>query len=378
MTIEIRQHAPGAKLKDFLSVVETIYDGDPNFVRPLDMDMNDRLSRKKNPFFEHGDAAFFTAHQNGRCVGRVSASIDKLHLEKFKDGAGFFGFFDTTDDQRVADELLSAAAGWLKERGSTSMRGPLSLNINEELGCLIEGFDTPPMPYMPHHRPYQARLIEGAGLVKRKDFYAWRYVPDQLAQRVAKAHAEILAMPNVTMRQLDLKNLESDVRIVMAIHQDAWADNWGAVPFTEPELKKMAADFRLILEPKLTVIVHIDGRPAAFALALPNYNECIGDLHGKLLPLGVFKLLYRLKVRGPRSARLALLGIEKEFRTQRKYAALSAFLYAQMHIAGKKLGVEWGELSWTVEDNGPVNAGIRRMGGKIYKRYRVYERALST
>ena len=376
MTIEIRQQAPGANLKDFLGVVETIYDGDPNFIRPLDMDMNDRLSRK-NPFFEHGDARYFTAHRNGRCVGRISASIDRLHLEKFRDGAGFFGFFDTTEDQSVADSLLSAAAGWLKARGSNSMRGPLSLNINEELGCLIEGFDTPPMPYMPHHRPYQARLIESAGLVKQKDFYAWRYVPGQLAERVAKAHAEILALPNVRVRQLDLKNLESDIRIIMAIHQDAWADNWGAVPFTEPELKKMAADFRLILEPELTVIVHIDGHPAAFALALPNYNECIGDLHGKLLPFGLFKLLYRLKVRGPRSARLALLGIEKEFRTQRKYAALSAFLYAQMHISGKKLGVEWGELSWTVEDNGPVNAGIRRMGGKIYKRYRVYERALN-
>jgi hypothetical protein len=376
MTIEIRQHAPGSKLKDFLSVVDTIYRDDRAFVRPLDMDMGDRLSLK-NPFFEHGEAMLFTAYQNGQCVGRISASIDRLHLDKYKDGAGFFGFFDTIEDQAVANQLLEAAATWLRQRGSTTMRGPLSLSINEELGCLIQGFETPPMPYMPHHRPYQSKLIEGAGLVKQKDFYAWRYVPDQLAKRVEKAHAEIAAMPNVTARPIDLKNLKRDIGIVMAIHEDAWAENWGAVGFTAAELKKMAADFRLIMQPELTVLVEIDGRPAAFALALPNVNEMIGDLHGKLFPFGLIKLIYRLKVRGARSARLALLGVEKEFRTQRKYAGLSAFLYAQMHIAGKKLGIEWGELSWTVEDNGAVNAGIRRMGAQIYKRYRVYERALT-
>jgi hypothetical protein len=276
----------------------------------------------------------------------------------------------------VANALLDAAGAWLKQRASKTMRGPLSLSINEELGCLIQGFDTPPMPYMPHHRPYQGGLIEGAGLAKQKDFYAWRYVPDELSKRVAKAHEEVAAMPNIVARPIDMKNLERDIRIIMAIHEDAWADNWGAVRFTEAELKKMAADFRLILEPQLTVVVEIEGRPAAFALALPNYNEMIGDLHGKLFPFGLLKLIYRLKVRGARSARLALLGIEKEFRTQRKYAGLSAFLYAQMHISGKKLGIQWGELSWTVEDNGPMNAGIRRMGAQIYKRYRVYERAL--
>ncbi len=375
MAIEIRSTQPGGKLGDFFDVVDTVYADDPCFVRPLDFDMRQRLG-PKNPFFGHGEALLFTAYADGRAVGRASASIDNLSLDKFNDDTGFFGFFDTIDDQAVATGLLDAACDWLRRRGMKRVVGPLSLSINEELGTLVEGFDTPPMLYMSHSRPYQGQLIEGAGFAKCKDFFAWRYRIGDLPRRALRGHEQIAALPEVKSRQLDPSHVERDVRLVLDIFEDAWSDNWGAVPFTGAELEKMADDFKMILVPELTCLVTIDGEPAAFSIALPNLNELIADLHGKLLPLGFIKLLWRLKVRGARSARLALLGVRKKYRHVRKYAGLSAFMYVEMHRGAKQKGVEWGELSWTLEDNGAVNAGIRMMGGEVYKRYRVYEKAL--
>jgi hypothetical protein len=174
-----------------------------------------------------------------------------------------------------------------------------------------------------------------------------------------------------------MKNLDADLRVIMDVFNDAGSDNWNFVPFTERELQKMAADLKLIAIPELSYITEVDGEPAAVALALPNLNELIRDMKGKLLPLNLPKLLWRLKVVGPRTARLAILGIRKKHRAQRKYAALSVYLYAKMNAAGKRLGIEWGELSWTLEDNGPVNVAIKMMGGKVYKTYRVYEKSLT-
>jgi len=375
MAIDIRKIPIGGRVDGFLDLVDYVYRGDPCYVRPLDLDMKQRLA-KKHPFFEHGEGILFTAHRNGWCVGRASAQIDREHLARHEDDAGFFGFFDTIDDDEVAKGLLDAAAAWLKERGMKRMRGPFSFSINEEVGCLVEGFDTPPMIMMPHHRPYQGELIERAGLPKLKDFYAWRYTVGAVPPRAQKAHDDIAALPEVKSRHIDLKELDRDVRIVMEIFNDAWQDNWGFVPFTEHELDKLAADLRMIAMPGLTYITEVDGEPAAVAVALPNINEVIKDLHGSLFPTGLPKLLWRLKVVGPKTARLIILGIKKKFRNQRKYAGLSIYLYTKMNHVGKDLGFEWGELSFTDEANGPVNVGIKFIGGKIYKRYRVYERDL--
>ena len=375
MAIEIRETSLGGDLRDFLNVVDYIYRSDKNYVRPLDFELKQRLSRK-NPFFKHAEGTTFTAYKNGWCVGRITAQVDRQHLELHKDGAGFFGFIDTVDDQQVVEELLNSAGAWLKGRGVNKMRGPMSLNTNEEIGCLIEGFDTPPMVMMPHHLPYQAELIEKAGLEKVKDLYAWRYEVGDLPRRAQKAYDTIAGLPEVKARHFDLKKLKSEVRIVMDIFNDAWHDNWGYVPLTEDELAKLAEDFRLLLVPELTYLVEIDGEPAGFAVAIPNLNELIQDLEGKLFPLGFAKLVWRLKVSGANTARLALLGIRSKYRNVRKYAGLSTFLYVLMNQAAASLGVKWGELSYTLEDNGPVNAGIKFMGGKIYKKYRLFERSL--
>jgi hypothetical protein len=373
--LELKRFAIGSKVPDFLNVVDYIYQGDRNYVRPLDMDMKDRVSLK-NPFFEHGEGVIFLAYRNGFCVGRITAQINRQHLERYHDDVGFFGFFDTIDDEDVAKLLLDAAGNWLRERGMKKIRGPFSLSINEEMGCLIEGFDTPPMLLMPHHREYQGPLTEKCGFEKLKDVYAWRYTVKNLPPRAQRAHDEIAALPEVKTRHLDPRKLDSEVRLVMDIFNDAWLENWASLPYTERELSKLASDLKLILIPELTYLAEIDGEPAAFAIAMPNINELIKDMKGKLGPIELAKLLWRLKVEGPKTARLALLGIRKKFRGQRKYAGLSTYLYAKLNQSGERLGIEWGELSWTLEDNGPVNVGIKFMGGKIYKKYRIFEKSI--
>jgi hypothetical protein len=375
--VDIRQIPMGSSIDDFLNVVDYIYRGDANYVRPLDMELKDRLSPKKNPFFEHGEGAIFCAYRNGWCVGRVTAQIDHTHLDKYGDQTGFFGFLDTVDDEEVARELLARAESWLRGKGMKNARGPFSLNINEETGCLVEGFDTPPYVMMPHHLPHQGGLIEKAGYKKVKDFFAWKYTVGDPNARVKRAHADIKGMPEVTSRTISLKNLDKDVELFVDIFKDAWSDNWGSLPFTRREVDKMAADFRLLLMPEITRLVSIDGEPAAVALAVPNLNEMVQDLGGKLIPYGLPKLVWRLKVLGPSSARLIFLGIRKKWRNVRRYAGLSAFLYAEMNEGGRKLGIREGELGWTLEDNGRVNAGIQLMGAKLYKTYRVYEKPLT-
>jgi hypothetical protein len=378
MAIEIRELRGGDKktLRDFLNVVDDVYRACPAYVRPLDFDVSDRLDHKKNPYFEHADGSAWVAYKDGRPAGRISAQIDQEHLKRYHDDAGMFGFFETIDDPEVARALLAEAEAWLKAHGSKRMRGPLSLSTNEETGCLVEGFDSPPSVMMPYNTPYQGGLIERSGFAKLKDFYSWGYTVGDVPPRAQRAHDEIAALPEVTTRNANPKKLLDDVRILIDIYNDAWSDNWGFVPMTENELLKMAKDTSLILMPEITKITFIDGEPAAVAFGLPNINELIKDLHGQLFPFGVLKMLWRLRVKGPRTGRLVILGIRKKWRHVRRYGGLSAYLYVEMNHAAHLLGMESGELGWTLEDNAAINAGIRLMGGKITKKYRVYEKAL--
>jgi hypothetical protein len=374
MSVDVREVRLGGNLKPFLDVVDDIYRGDPNYIRPLDMMVKDRL-HPRSPFFQHAEGTIFLAYKGDRCVGRITAHIDHEHLARHKDQTGFFGFFDTIDDQAVADALLNRASQWLKDRGMKRIRGPLSLGLNDEVGCLVDGFDYPPMIMMPHHLPYQSGLIESNNHFERiRTMYAWKYEVGPLKRRVQEAHDELSKLPEVTSRPVDMNNIEYDTRIVMNLYNDAWSENWGHVPMTQAELRALAKDFKLLLRPELTQIAFINGTPAAVAIAAPNLNETLVGLNGKLFPTGALKLLYRLKIRKTDTARLIILGIAKRFRSQRKYAALSLYLYAKLNQGGQQLGIKWGELSYTDEANGPVNTAIKMMGGTIYKRYNVYER----
>ena len=376
MALEIREHRPGKDLDAFVEAGHIVFRGDPAWVPPLEMDIRDRLTPGKNPFFEHGEAALFTAWRDGKLVGRCSASIDHEHLRLHKDQTGFFGFFDTVDDHGAATALVAHAKRWLAARGMKRIRGPISLNINEEVGVLIEGFEHPPFLMMAHSRPYQSALLEKAGLAKCKDLFAWRFYAGELPPRALRAWEQVKAMPEVRIRSVNKADMANELAIIMEIFNDAWSENWGFVPATPNEVKKAAADMKLILDEELAFIAEIDGRPMGMCICLPNVNEVIADLGGKLFPLGLLKMLWRVKVKGPKTARLMLLGLRSELRGVKKYGALSTAMYAEIAKRGTAKGYKWGELSWTLEDNHPVNLGIRAMGAQVYKKYRVYEGAL--
>ncbi len=377
MTLTVTPVRTKRDLDAFVRLPLRLHAGDPCFVAPLEFDVRGRLDKRKNPFFEHGDGDLFLARDGDEVVGRVTAQIDRSHVEAHGEKVGYFGFLDGPDRPDVARALLEAAEAWNRERGMEAIRGPFSLNIWEEIGLLVDGFDTPPMIMMPHGPRYAPALVEAAGYVKAKDFYAWRYeVGKDVTKRARKAAEEARALPELKVRTIDMKRFDSEIRVVMDIFNDAWSQNYGFVPLTEAELVKTAKDLKDIVDPEICIMCEIDGEPAAFAVAVPNINEVIGDLGGRLFPFGIFKLLWRLKVRRTKTARLMLLGIRRKYRSTKRYGGLSFLLYAEMNDRGVKRGYKWGELSWTVEDNHPVNLGIKAMGGKIYKTYRVYEKKL--
>lgn len=377
MTVEVREHALGADLDAFLAAGREVFRGDSAYISPLDKEIRERLTPGINPFFEHGEAAVFTAARDGRVVGRCTASIDREHLRIHQDDAGFFGFFDTIDDEEVARALLAAAEAWLRARGIKRMRGPMSLCINEECGLLVEGFEHPPVLMTGHSRPYQAALAEKAGLVRTKDLLAWRYEVGDVPPRAQRAWESVGAMPEVKFRSFRRSKLREDLGAMTEIFNDAWSHNWGFVPATPAEMEKAANDIAMILDEEIAFFADIDGRPMGICVALPNLNEAISDLDGRLFPFGVFKLLWRTKVSGLRSARLITLGIRRELRGSKRYGALSTAMYAELARRGRARGYQWAELSWTLEDNAPVNLGIRAMGGQAYKRYRIYERSIA-
>lgn len=367
-----------SQLKQFIRFPWQVYKNDPDWVPPLLAEEKKKFDFRKNPFFEHAEAQYFLAVDQGQVLGRICAHIDHLHNQTHNEKTGFFGFFESGDDAEIGGALLSAASQWLKERGMEKIRGPLSFSLNEEAGCLVNGFGGSPFVLLGHNPQYYPSLYEQWGLEKVKDLYCWRYdsarpVPEAAAQ-ISEAIAQ---QPGVKVREISIKNIESDLRILIDIFNEAWQKNWGFVPLTESEIKKAAEDFKLILEPKLALIAEVHGKPAAIALAIPNLNEAIKDLNGRLFPTGLFKLLYRIKTKKIKSARLVLLGIKKEYRND-ILSGLSVLLYTEMHRRSQELKHWGGELSWTLEDNAKINNGISLMGGEHYKTYRIYEKKLAS
>jgi hypothetical protein len=378
MTIEVRRTEPGGDTRDFIRAGCEVFRGDPAWVRPLDFVLKEKLDPKKDPFHRHAAVALFTAYKDGKLVGRTSATVDKAWLDTWKDDTGHFGFFDTIDDADVARALLDAAESWLRERGMKRVNGPMSLSATQEIGVLVEGFEHPPVIDMAHSRPWQARLAEAAGYVKEKDLWAWRYdAATGFNERTRKAWETIHALPEVRLRSVNIKKLREELAIIMEIYNETWAGKWGWVPISAAEIDKMASDMSLVLDPDIAFIAEVDGKPGGMCITIPDLNEVVADLGGSLFPFGWAKLLWRTKVRRPKGARLILLGIREALRKNvKRYGPLSAAMYVEVAKRGLGKGYTWGELSWTREDDAPINLGIRSMGAKVYKKYRVFEKNL--
>ncbi|HEU4760009.1 MAG TPA: hypothetical protein VFT91_08525, partial [Dehalococcoidia bacterium] len=347
-------------LDAFIRLPWRLYRGDHNWVPPLLRLQRELFSPQHDPFYQHADVQLFLARRDGQVVGRVSAQVDHEHNRYHGERTGFFGFFECEDDPTVAAALFGTAESWLLERGMDRVRGPLSFSINGEVGLLVQGFDSPPMMLMPYSKPYYQRLIEASGYAKAQDLFAWRYDWTYIPVRAQRIVQQLRRSPEVKLRVADLRRLDQEVHTILDIYNDAWSDNWGFVPATEAEAKKMADDIRLIVDPEIVPFVEVDGRPAGVALALPNLNEAIRDLDGRLFPLGLLKLLWRLKVRRLKTGRLLLLGIKKEFRT-RRYAGLAYLLCDEIHRRGKARGYDWAEFSWTLESNVLINRMIEHI-----------------
>ena len=362
----------------FLEMPKALYADDPNWVAPLLFERLHHLDPRKNPFFDHAEAAFWVACRDGRPVGRISAQVDQAHLKLHDAATGHFGFLEAEDAPDVFHVLLATAEAWLRDRNLSRAVGPFTLSINDESGLLVEGFETPPYLMMGHARPYYAGRLEQQGYTKAKDLIAYAYdlsaePPATIRAFVDKAKAE----HNLRFRPMDMSRYAAELAMIVDIFNDAWAGNWGFLPFSEPEMRYLAKNLKPLVRADDIAIAEIDGEPVAMAVSLPNVNEAIHDLGGRLLPFGWAKLLWRLKVRGTKSARLALMGVRRPHQGTPLTAALMLGMIDRIRVSHLARGTERGELSWILEDNRPTRRLIEKFGGRAYKTYRIYEKNLT-
>lgn len=360
----------------FVRVPQGILSHDGNWVPPLLLERRMHLS-KANPYFKHARWRSWIAYRNGMAVGRISAQIDQLHLERYHDATGFFGMFDTENDPNTARTLLETAESWLREQGMRRVRGPFSLSINDETGLLVDGFETPPMIMMGHAPPYYARHLAACGYDKAVDVLAYLVDTDFKPPR-AMLRLAGRAGGDVRIRPMRRKRLDEDLPILRDIFNDAWSENWGFVPFTEEEFADLGKNMKFLVDDDFIQIAEVDGRPAAFIAMLPNINAAIRDLKGRLLPFGWLKLLWRLKVRYPKTARVPLMGVRRAFHHTPLGPALAFRVIAALRDPAKRRGIEQVELSWILEHNDGMRHIIESLGGRVYKRYRVFEKSLAT
>jgi len=359
----------------FIRLPWSIYADDPEWIPPLILERKEHLS-PRNPYFEHARYQSWIAYRDGNPVGRISAQIDQLHLDRCSEKEGFFGMIEAEDNAETFSALFQTAEAWLRDHGMRRVLGPYNLSINQESGLLVDGFDTPPCLMMGHARPYYRTRIEENGYQKAKDLLA--YIIDADFDHSAALQAIVKrAKKRVTVRSLRKSNYYEDMKIIEDIFNDAWAENWGFIPYTEAEFKHLAKDFKLILDLELIKIAEVDGTPAAFMVTVPNINEAIRDLNGRLLPFGWIKLLWRLKVRYPQTARIPFMGVRKQYQGSLLGAALAFKVIIDGQPYGIKRGIKKVEMSWILEDNKGTRDIIESLGGVVYKRYRIYSKDLT-
>ena len=344
---------------------------DPHWVPPLRLAERQRLSPKRNPFFAHAAVELFLASRNGRIVGRIAAIDDRLHNEIHGDNVGAFGFFEAGDAE-PARALLRHVEDWARQRGRAYLRGPLNPSLNESAGLLVEGFDTDPMLLMPHNPPEYAGYIESAGYRKVKDLFAWLYdIDGEVPPVIAKLAQRVRERARVTVRPLKLSEFTREVDRMRAIYCGAWQHNWGFVPPTEEEFRRLARELKPIFDPRCAVCAEVDGEMVACAIAIPDVNQALKGTNGRLFPLGLARLL--LRKRYITQARLLLLGVDRAYRGLGLYPLMLYELHRQ-HLLGSPY--RRAEFSWVLEDNRDINQPAEMAGARRYKTYRIYQKAL--
>jgi GNAT superfamily N-acetyltransferase len=373
MAVEIRPVRSRHDLMRFIKLPFRLYKDQPNWVPPLVYERKRHLDRNKNPFFEHAEAEYFLAWRDGRPVGRISAHVDHRLNEFHQNEWGLFGFFECEDDQEAANALVNAAEDWNHERGRDRIVGPFDFSTNHECGLLVDGYDLKPQVLEFWHHPYYQQLLENAGLAKAMDLYKWfldvsdraKILPVifELAEKVESEHG-------VIVRRMRKKDFESEVRRFMDVYNSAWEKNWAFVPLTDSELRDYAKQLKPLVDERWAWIAEKDGQTVGAALTLLDWNEVLIGMGGKLFPTGWLKFLTgRNKIR---HVRVFALGVKPEF----QHTGVAAKFYIEHFDQAERGIVQSGEMGWILEANTAMNRGMEAMGGRIVKRYRLYDKAL--
>jgi len=363
-----------AQIEAFIRFPFELYRGYPHWVPPLLMERRDFLNPRKNPLYEYAKVRTFLARRDGRVVGTIAAVRNDRYGQYHGDerGVGFFGLYECIDDPEVAHALLGAAAAWLGEQGFNVMRGPVNLTTNDVVGLLVDGFDDDPVLLMPYNPPYYAAQMESFGLRKCKDLLAFEATVAQSTGKLDEIADRLLARGRCTIRPVNLSKFRDELEFVRHCYNEAWKDNWGFVPWTDRELEFLAKELKPLVDPRLSFVGEVDGKPAGISISIPDANEGLKLAQGRLFPTGLLKLLWRVKVRRCRRVRTVALGVLPEHRR----LGLETILIQRTIRNSGQLGYFGGELGWILEDNEAMLRPLRRLGARQTKVFRVYDRPI--
>ena len=374
-SIEIRRVEGGKSLREFIRVPWGIYRDDPNWIPPLLMERKEAFS-SKHPYFRHASWRAWVAYRGGQPVGRISAQIDELHQQRYESKTGFFGLIEAPDDHEAFAALFSTAENWLRDKGMRQICGPFNLSINQEIGILTEGFDTPPCVMTTHSPRYYGARIEACGFEPVQELLAYELDIHSYTTPAARQELMERTSNRIRVAPLNAKSMESDFEVMRDIFNDAWQDNWNFVPFTREEFYAIGKELLTVVPHDFLQIARLDDEPAAFIAMLPDINMAIADLNGRMLPFGWAKLLWRLKVRFPKRCRIVLMGVRKKYQNTIFGPALAFMVIDSVLVPGLSRGSDRVELSWVLKQNKATRNLIEKFGGKITKRYQMYGKAL--
>ncbi len=385
--VQVRPVRGRRDLTRFIKLPFRLHRGTP-WVPPLVFERRRFLDRGKNPFFEHADAEYFLAWRDGEPVGRITAQIDE-RWDEFQGGSdGMFGFFEAEDDPEIARALMDAAADWVAGRGRERILGPMDFSTNDECGLLVEGYERPPLVLQPWHPPYYRDLVEGQGFSKTMDLLMWwlnlgeqMYTDEGFHPMIHELARKVTEEHGVTIRDMRKRDLEAELGRFIEVYNSAWERNWGFVPVTEEEVRSQASDLKAVLDEDWCFIAERDGEILGASVTLPDVNQVIGKMNGRLFPSGWLTLLRGMydrhgvntKRAGIDRVRVFALGVKPEY----QHLGIAAAFYDRCLAVGKRRNQPRGETGWILEVNKPMNRAMEGMGGKVVKRYRLYERGLA-
>ena len=360
-------------LTRFIKLPFELHRDSEQWVPPLISERRRFLDRSKNPFFDHAEAEYFLCERDGEVVGRITAHIDQ-RWDEFQGGNdGMFGFFECADDPEAAQRLIEVARDWLRGRGRDRMLGPMDFTTNDECGLLIEGYEIAPMILQPWHPPYYRELLESQGLGKRMDLLMWKLMMGELFEEtefhpfIHAASEKSANEHGVVIRNMRKRDLPAEIGRFMEVYNEAWGPNWGFVPITEAEVDFQARDLKPILQEEWAMIAEKDGEVVGAALTLPDINQVLKHMGGRLLPFGWLTFLRRR--RQIDRVRVFALGVKPAY----QHWGVAAALYVRHIETAAEVGMPGGETGWILETNEPMNRAMEGMGGEVVKRYRLYE-----